>query len=576
MSHADQLPAGEPPATPTEVVLGEFIEVALARLQRGEPVDVEALLAGRLDLVARGRQLVQNLLSFRAATPAGVPSGGEEQSDRKAEHEAAPTPAAGESQTPPTVYRVPGAPGPEPAHPDPFPGEYRIRRLLGEGAFGKVWLADDLHLGRPVALKTLRAGAGSEAGAETLAALRKEAGFLAGVDHRNIVRVYSWRQAGDEHYLVLQYVPGGSLAGQVTPEKPLDWQRAARYVADVGEGLVAVHAAGIVHRDIKPANILWDERLDEALLTDFGVSGRLADARTVAGTPAFMAPEAFRGRATEASDVYGLAATLFHLVTGEVPFRAPTWDEQVEHIRRGLPDPDARCRGLPEPLEQIIRAGLAADPERRPPLPRFIEQLRGALNQTLADALAQPAVAAGAPAPVELKLVVSREVGPDAWQIVAAAQPQAGSLRRDIKKVPPRPERARVRTGERVRVEVAADRPGYVTVFNVGPTGNLNLLYPEELSGAGLPPRIEAHRPVIVMDLELVPPAGRERLFAVWSREPLPLPLEELHSLVERGGLHGSRPYRASRDLVRVQGAVRQAPPGECRVAVLELEHAGS
>ncbi len=144
-------------------------------------------------------------------------------------------------------------------------------------------------------------------------------------------------------------------------EGPLDWQRAARYVADVGEGLLEVHARGIVHRDVKPANILWDPRRDEALLTDFGVAARLADPAAVAGSIPYMAPEAFDGRVSPSLDVYSLAATFFHLVTGSAPFPSSRIADLKKEIGRGLPDPDPRCIGLPEPLERIIRDGLAAD-----------------------------------------------------------------------------------------------------------------------------------------------------------------------------------------------------------------------
>jgi hypothetical protein len=145
-----------------------------------------------------------------------------------------------------------------------------------------------------------------------------------------------------------------------------------------------------------------------------------------------------------------------------------------------------------------------------------------------------------------------------------------------MKKVPRQPEQIRLRTGDRVRVEVVADREGFVTVFNVGPTGNLNLLYPEELVGAGAPPDVRPGRALHVLDIELEPPAGRERLFAVWGREPLPLRVEEMHSLAEGRGAAGSRPYRASRDMRRVKEAVQQAGRGDCRVVVLELDHAMS
>src|SRR5262249_19878529 len=261
---------------------------------------------------------------------------------------------------------------------------------------------DDLHLGRPVALKTLRfAGKPGATGELTpparqaLAVLRNDARLLAAVRHPNVVQVFAWRQAGDEHYLVLQYVPGGSLADRVDREGPLPWPLAARYVADVAEGLLEVHQRGIIHRDVKPANLLWDCDRDEALLTDFGVSARLSDSPGVAGTPRYMAPEAFDGRASPAVDVYGLAASLFWLTTGSPPFPARDLPELRRLSEQGLPCDDPRCAGMPEALEQAVRAALAARPERRPSLPEFVKGLRGALNQLLADTLPSTGLAGG-------------------------------------------------------------------------------------------------------------------------------------------------------------------------------------
>jgi hypothetical protein len=189
------------------------------------------------------------------------------------------------------------------------------------------------------------------------------------------------------------------------------------------------------------------------------------------------------------------------------------------------------------------------------------------LNQTLVDDFL-PHSTEEAASPVRLRLEVSRKTA-DGWRPVAAAQPPADSLSRDVRRVPPRPAQARVRTGEPLRLEAEANRPGHLAVFNVGPTGNLNLLYP--VAEYGDSPTVEASRAVRIDHLVLTPPAGRERMFAVWSSQPLPVSAGELRSLVE--GEREPSASRASRDIVRVRRAVEEAAT-ECRVVVLELEHA--
>ncbi len=289
-------------------------------------------------------------------------------------------------------------------------------------------------------------------------------------------------------------------------------------------------------------------------------------------------------------------------MTGLAPFPSSGIATLKEEIVRGLPDPDPRCVGLPEPLERIIRAGLAADVEQRPGLKEFVARLRGTLNQLIVDSFAMswphsgsvpstelspgaPAKPSGQPktepeprrpAPVDLRLIVSRQDGPDRYQPVAATHPiqYSGRLTRDMKKVPPSPDKVRLRTGDRVRIEVTASRPGFLTVFNVGPAGALNLLYPE--ADAQNPARqIAANESLHIIDVEMTEPAGRERLFAVWTRQPLSLRLDQLHSLVERknGDPPASRPYRATRDMKRVQQSVQQLRPEDWHAVVLELDH---
>jgi serine/threonine protein kinase len=457
--------------------------------------------------------------------------------------------------------------------PNPLPEAYRVHRFLGEGRFSKVWLADHLRFQIPVALKTLHFHLSPDARDLALAVLQNEARVLARLMHPNIVRVYSLEQAGDQHYLVLQYVDGGSLQARLDRDGPLGWQSAARYIADIGEALAHVHAHGLVHRDVKLANILWDRERDEALLTDFGLAARLADIRQVAGTPLYMAPEAFSGQSTPAGDVYGLAASLFTLMTGRVPFPAATRKDLLERIHRGLPDPEPLLAGVPERLERILRAGLAARPESRPELRAFVADLRSSLNRLLADSLVLPAAPTEPAAPVELRLTVARWESGDDYVPVAGTRPLPAGMTRDMTRVPPAPARVSLRTGDRMRLEVSADRAGFLTVFNLGPTGHLNLLHPDPATDAGAPGVMPPHQPVHIRDVVLTPPAGNERLFAVWSR--VPLSLEKAVGLSwERGG-QVSASYQATRNMERVQESVRRLPREDWHAVVLELDHQG-
>jgi serine/threonine-protein kinase len=549
---------GELPVSGAEGALIAFLDQLLEKRARGEEVQPEILLADFPDLARDGaavlqavqgiEQLMASVLEHSSLLADPIPPA-------SAATEVYPTLAVGSEEL-----------------PDPFPGEYRVRKFLGEGTFSWVWLADHLSFQIPVALKTLHFQGSVPERALALAALQNEARVLARLNHPNIVRVYSLQQAAGEHYLVLQYVDGGSLQDRLQKAGPLSWQLAARYIADVGEALLHVHAHGIVHRDVKLANILWDRQRDEALLTDFGLAARLADSGQVAGTPLFMAPEAFAGRSSPAGDVYGLAVSLFALVTGRVPFSAETREALLWRINRGLPDPEPLFAGVPERLERIIRAGLTATPEQRPELGTFVTDLRGSLNRLLADSLVLPAALTDRAA-VELCLTVSHWEGGDRYVPVATTHPVPSGMTRNLTKVPPLPARAGLRTGDRVRIEVVSDRDGFVNVFNIGPTGHLSLLYPDPGPAPAALPSLLANRPLHVSDVALTPPAGGERLFAVWSRLPLSLPLEELARMARGDSDLESRPYRATRNMERVRSSVQQLRPGDWRAVVLELDH---
>ena len=262
--------------------------------------------------------------------------------------------------------------------PDPAPDRYQMIRLLGRGSFGKVWLMQDVELGRLVAMKALRSRRGTESN------LIIEAQTLSSIVHPNVVQIYDIRKKAGECYIFLQYVEGGSLAESMNQRRgPLGWREAARYIADVGDGLAFIHKRGVGHFDIKPENILWEQAGDRALITDFGVAACTSEPvmRRV-GTRPYMAPEAIDFQPEFASDVYSLTATLYHLVTGRVPFLSGSWNDLKREIYHGLPDPDPNWdEKLPKPLMQLIRTGLKYEPRERIKLADLVNGLREILDE---------------------------------------------------------------------------------------------------------------------------------------------------------------------------------------------------
>lgn len=540
-------PQLDAPADPDEEALAEFLERAFTRFARGESIRPAELLLEAPHLVPKAEQLLADVEELFEAM-VGVRS-----ASRSLGADAEPVASV----------------------PDYFPGEFLALRLLGQGSFGQVWLADDLHLGRRVALKVIRPGNDSTLVRRRLAHLRDEARLLAAVRHPNVVTVYAWREAvGDGGtplpVMVQRYVPGGSLAERVQKSGPIPWAAAGRYVADVADGLIAVHAAGVIHRDVKPANVLWDPEVDEAVLTDFGISTRMTDGPP-GGTLSFMPPEAFEGKVSPAQDTYGLAATLFWLLTGEVPFPGLTTGALASQARRGLPEPDPRCSGVPARVERIIRIGLAPQPENRPTVTEFATRLRGALNQALADTLAP---APGNPMCPGPRITVSRQTGTHSFRTLTISRPEPGNLLRDLTRVPPEPEQATATTGERIRIEVEPHAAGFLTVFNVGPTGNLTVLFPDSPEGElRTPGAVTAGVLIRILDVALAPPAGEERIVAVWTRELVPLRSEELRYAADGADLPPASSYRATRDIKKIQDLTAESGSADRRVVVLTLRH---
>src|SRR5258707_400238 len=194
-------------------------------------------------------------------------------------------------------------------------GRYRLDELLGRGGMSEVWLAEDLELGRRVAIKLLAPNADN-------ARFEREARAVASLAHPNVTQLYDYGESDDRPYIVLEYLPGGTLEERLRDGKPLPDDQALAIAAGIAAGLAHAHARGVVHRDLKPANVLFDEE-GRAKLADFGIArmvagdGTLTEAGTVLGTAAYISPEQASGApASEASDVYSFGVLLYRMLTG--------------------------------------------------------------------------------------------------------------------------------------------------------------------------------------------------------------------------------------------------------------------
>ena len=270
---------------------------------------------------------------------------------------------------------------------------YEVLGELGRGGMGVVHRARDPRLGREVAIKRFLGDWRHDP--ESQARFAREAQVLARLNHPNVVRVHAYRAEG-EPYLVMDLLTGGSLAARLRGGKPLALPEALAVLEQVGAGLAAAHAAGVLHRDLKPANVLFAEA-GHAVLTDFGLA-RSADAQSltqtgeILGTPAYMPPEQASGdrRALgPASDVYALGALGYALVTGRAPFEGRTLVNVLHQVLEDPPTPPRTLRpDLPPAVEAVLLRCL-----RKPPRERFatVEAFLEALREAAAKPAAVPA-----------------------------------------------------------------------------------------------------------------------------------------------------------------------------------------
>ena len=249
-------------------------------------------------------------------------------------------------------------------------GRYRVVRFVAAGGMGEVYAADDLVLGGPVALKTLR---GELAGsARAIERLRREVALARKITHPAVCRLHDVVEHDGRVVLTMELLAGETLAARIA-RGPLALPEVERIAGQLVAGLAAAHAAGVVHRDLKPGNVILDG--ERAVITDFGLArSETADLAVeltanagLLGTPGYMAPEQVEGReATAASDIYALGVVLFEMVTGEPPFRADTaMATATARLHQDPPRPRAKRRDLPAGWEAAILRCLARAPSAR-------------------------------------------------------------------------------------------------------------------------------------------------------------------------------------------------------------------
>jgi len=241
-------------------------------------------------------------------------------------------------------------------------GKYRILSSLGSGGFGVVYLAEDTWIDKKVALKVPH-----KQHLDSVEML-KEPRLLASLSHPNIVTVLTAEKQDDVFFIVMEYVPGETLEHIIVREGILDLTRALDFSCQICNAVDHAHRAGILHRDLRPGNMLVSES-GMLKVSDFGTSRYLeiaAHGTTVIGSPPYMAPEQFHGKAVFASDIYSVGVTMYQMLTGTMPYDTPAPGD-IARLARGdlLSSPRIKNPKIPRAINHIILRAMAPDPAER-------------------------------------------------------------------------------------------------------------------------------------------------------------------------------------------------------------------
>ncbi|UCG85424.1 MAG: serine/threonine protein kinase [Gemmatimonadota bacterium] len=249
-------------------------------------------------------------------------------------------------------------------------GKYSIELELGRGGMGIVYLALDVRLDRPVALKVLPEHMARDP--DLRARFLHEARTSAKLSHPNIVPIHSVDEVGDFVFFAMGYVAGETLGERIRRQGPLSPSECTRVLREVGFALSYAHSQGVIHRDIKPDNILIEDGSGRALVADFGIAGIVDDSQEVAeegilGTVEFMSPEqASGGRLDFRSDLYSLGMVAYYALSGDLPFKSDSVRTTLEHVRSApVPPVSAVAQSAPRRLARVVDTCLRKDPTDR-------------------------------------------------------------------------------------------------------------------------------------------------------------------------------------------------------------------
>ncbi|MGH2978284.1 MAG: Stk1 family PASTA domain-containing Ser/Thr kinase [Solirubrobacterales bacterium] len=312
-------------------------------------------------------------------------------------------------------------------------GRYRVLSKIGAGGMAEVYCAEDMHLGRKVALKLLHARFAQDH--EFVERFRREASSAAGLQHPNVVGVYDRGEFDGTYYIAMEYCEGPSLK-EIVARTALDPERAIAIAKQILVAARFAHRRNVIHRDLKPHNVILDAE-DNVKVTDFGIAragaSDITEVGAIMGTAQYLSPEQAQGRpVTEASDLYSIGVVLFEMLTGRAPFDGDSAVAvALKHVNQPAPSPRETVPELVPELEAVVLKALAKDPAQRyrdaDSFIKDLEVVESRLRQGPVDvestAVFAPVAATTAPTALAPTPPVAAEPPPPAPPIGEAALP---------------------------------------------------------------------------------------------------------------------------------------------------------